>query len=1338
MFVVAAVSAKMDLYQDPFGLLTVASPWAAGVLTVIIIFAAACALYGFYHLLFKAYRYMKALEAADHAEVQEISQKMKKHTRRSALAFFGEGLAFAAGLGVWLKYRPGENKNLETAPQPQQKPTPVSAPARPMPPANNPWLSPYGPNVKVHLEFPEDKIPNYVPDERKKYVHNHEGDYDAWRLHNAIVNDLLAGVNPWFGLAHFLQEGRAELGMNFDDTGALIHYPNDGAVGGIIDQDFWNRVVVPNYKRVYGKEPSFDFTQWEQLMNDPNVLPFVYREALTLQLIKEPYRLNKAHSDQALRVAFTEPAGPYTLSRTLQLWQGAGNLRGKKARIYGQTLLAFFEMIQKGENKLILEDIIKEAFLRTQELIRKYGVQTYSDLQERIIASSDVYEYLEYKQVYKMTITAEKASKKQAPAPKKPQVNQSRRHAQVDSTITGGSLALASTSPPAGAPNRFGAVVINRSESRRPYLLSVAGWITAFVVIVGAAAILHGLTPAVAYVTTDKVIAAVTAAPVLLGTVGMNRRKFLGVTAIATLAAELGLITLPAKAQSSPDARLLWLKGNVFPDGMPRSFGVSSSWSGISWRDIGAPNTPDGVIERITVNNGLVIYDGGIWQMAMAIDGNFAAADKFTSTLSAGRWQNLATIRGYTAPFLYQGKSLPEGNAYFFRILSPDWQQPDPLTDKTHFPGFPGPGYDPSLIVWSDWRPVTGENAWVILSALNTAFKKYNGNIPTNAPELLLARSLIPAMQALLNIDLGAILAAPAGTYGIDPRDVYTENNLSAYAALRKLYQLTGDRNALDLLVNIERYLKEHAFDRTNEVFFQGGLVSGKSLVPNPIFGVDCQTWAISVLGPQKIDAWFGPGTAYRMWQNTKSKAGYYVNGVLRGVGFSEDTDPRYHHKVNSVEWTAGAILACRELSAYYKGAYSDLREDESTMLEGQKSFRVDLPGGKTAYLAANMRYPVPFGWYVNPIPATAATAWMYFVDIGFNPLADHSPITLSIENAAQANTVNLVIKRNDPMLNNVTIEISSKAEDWSNARQLPLTFTSGQIIVPISITEPRQFFRFRTDYSQFVLPLDLAKPAAIGAHSLKLQNEGLSYDKMRKPMQKRAVFDAEGKFDRYYEPNAELSTGGKKMSAAIAAASLVGADAEATAKTALKVLVAHKDEGVRGMLQAVLEGVRLRDSSVSLTFSQSIDGQEAVREKFDIVVLGDTSNIIPKELAAKIRQQEAQSVSLTYIMGILQPHNSDTELLALLDDWLVLPSTNIMGKTTIALERAVITATGRFYWMQRLIDARLERLYGYIEGKGLSVPVCCNRAGHFGAKALLGRIEDTGINSETGEPNPG
>jgi len=186
---------------------------------------------------------------------------------------------------------------------------------------------------------------------------------------------------------------------------------------------------------------------------------------------------------------------------------------------------------------------------------------------------------------------------------------------------------------------------------------------------------------------------------------------------------------------------------------------------------------------------------------------------------------------------------------------------------------------------------------------------------------------------------------------------------------------------------------------------------------------VDVNTWGIAALGAKKIDEWFGFGAAFNNWQKVKGWGGYGLGKELWGVGFSNQdgngiaADGNYRQGIMSAEWTAGAIVAVRNMVEYYKSiptSSSDyanaqkylpmLQADEKTMLRGLNQLRIDkyaaagfpetpkdfnklVTLGKGSYLYASKRYMIPFGWYANPLPSTCSTAWVVMVANGFDPL---------------------------------------------------------------------------------------------------------------------------------------------------------------------------------------------------------------------------------------------------------------------------------------------------------------------------------------------------------------
>jgi hypothetical protein len=131
--------------------------------------------------------------------------------------------------------------------------------------------------------------------------------------------------------------------------------------------------------------------------------------------------------------------------------------------------------------------------------------------------------------------------------------------------------------------------------------------------------------------------------------------------------------------------------------------------------------------------------------------------------------------------------------------------------------------------------------------------------------------------------------------------------------------------------------------------------------------------------------------------------------------------DGSYRAGVLSGEWTAGAIVMVRNMIRHYqavpRGApraeqaqafVAKLTADEDAMINGIQSLRyrkylqADFPGKprdyaqlidepsspvpSDPYLYASRRYLIPFGWYGNPLPSTAASAWALLVADHYDP----------------------------------------------------------------------------------------------------------------------------------------------------------------------------------------------------------------------------------------------------------------------------------------------------------------------------------------------------------------
>ena len=128
------------------------------------------------------------------------------------------------------------------------------------------------------------------------------------------------------------------------------------------------------------------------------------------------------------------------------------------------------------------------------------------------------------------------------------------------------------------------------------------------------------------------------------------------------------------------------------------------------------------------------------------------------------------------------------------------------------------------------------------------------------------------------------------------------------------LFQVTRDQQYKKAMEGIKRYLR-FVWDAKQGLFYQGAhFTNGQWVLAEKNFALDVQTWSLACIGPLELDAWFGQGTAWRIWQAGRLHSGVFdKQGGLLGVGFSDE-----HDRI-SVEWSAGAMVGLSELAAYYK-----------------------------------------------------------------------------------------------------------------------------------------------------------------------------------------------------------------------------------------------------------------------------------------------------------------------------------------------------------------------------------------------------------------------------------
>jgi hypothetical protein len=292
--------------------------------------------------------------------------------------------------------------------------------------------------------------------------------------------------------------------------------------------------------------------------------------------------------------------------------------------------------------------------------------------------------------------------------------------------------------------------------------------------------------------------------------------------------------------------------------------------------------------------------------------------------------------------------------------------------------------------------------------------------------EVQLAISVLPAIMALQS-PLGSMYHCPEGTKMFPPDEdeatnVSNENNFSAYAAFKALLFILNEYyegsdavldkakdNCKDLIEGLDSWFSQYLLPSKlagEDVISQGGHVTfdGKYEFQDGEqgFAVDCQTWGLLVVGAEKFDKWYPVTNAYAVWQATKKLAGFFKKGEIAGVGYTVPADNKTTvNEIWSGEWTWGAIFMCRRLARDYmkmgKTTWAtSLMSDAASMVKHMNTSVIPCDDGvwcdgglvqsDGSYLYANKRFFIPWGWYANPIGATASTGWAVFNDFNYNP----------------------------------------------------------------------------------------------------------------------------------------------------------------------------------------------------------------------------------------------------------------------------------------------------------------------------------------------------------------
>jgi len=282
--------------------------------------------------------------------------------------------------------------------------------------------------------------------------------------------------------------------------------------------------------------------------------------------------------------------------------------------------------------------------------------------------------------------------------------------------------------------------------------------------------------------------------------------------------------------------------------------------------------------------------------------------------------------------------------------------------------------------------------------------------IPDNSGAFTLALAFIPALEKMLIPKYGAVYYAPRNTYDQFDKDVgstvSTENNISLLAGLKMLLHVLQNRSSqtyasyvprvATLVTNVQNFIRS-AYIPSRGYFSQGARYDPRNgnwtWHPEPFFAVDCHTWALTVLGKNTVDSWFGAGTSLNIWTNTKKIGGYKYNAATNyadGVGFSDNSQVQ----VFSSEWTLGATNMLQVIAAQYSNDQNTQKalQAEADYIRQRVEMELVTNGllkdgtYTSGTLYANKRYFIPFGWYANPVWNTAAIGWTVAYDSKFNP----------------------------------------------------------------------------------------------------------------------------------------------------------------------------------------------------------------------------------------------------------------------------------------------------------------------------------------------------------------
>jgi len=324
---------------------------------------------------------------------------------------------------------------------------------------------------------------------------------------------------------------------------------------------------------------------------------------------------------------------------------------------------------------------------------------------------------------------------------------------------------------------------------------------------------------------------------------------------------------------------------------------------------------------------------------------------------------------------------------------------------------------------WKFWSTHTGPNAWFTNALVRfiEASRQAGRSDASMAPYLRLARRLGQAMIRLQDAQaLGGVRYGPQNQHyeegTVDPfLQINSENNLSAYVAFRMLYGVTRDEafaRSAEKILNwfhdapvwtLEGKPQKGLFDRATSTLAMGAQFENGRWVLQPERPTDSGgTWAISSLGPKRIDSLWGRGSAYRMWRTIRQRAGrtaefkWVRDGqALAGLDYTDAFAEE--ESLISPEWSAGGLFALRLLVPFYAtgegknsltpAQLASLRRDLQTMSAfiRQRSNAYAIGPGH----GGKRQGKTGFGWYCPPEEVHAMAS--IYVALFFDNRADPS-----------------------------------------------------------------------------------------------------------------------------------------------------------------------------------------------------------------------------------------------------------------------------------------------------------------------------------------------------------